>query len=528
MSESTEREGWRKAAPSQKTSRKQPADDGEAVAAVRLDDETLEPEEGAGFLPKASESPVKSRRPTLQISTSTGISEVLEIEWASLIPLEHEPLKTCGNGYFVQAIWRKGAKSSRKELRVMVKIFKSDWAGSAEKLEQKLLLEAGLMKLAADDSESERVAKLFGVSSGEVNEQWKAKLGEHASEALYDSSRKMLALIIKHESGGTLADVLRNTWTADIRHRLKLLHDIAQGLFDLHNNTEKVIVHGDVRAENILITEDGRALLCDFGLAGSRDFVDGEILDTPMASPQKMPFPDASVGMALSFTSSSRRKDVHDFGTLCFEVLTGEESQIGTPLDMEKLPIDTPPAIVELIVCCHSETRNYSIEQARDALKQADEDADRDTNKIFFSYAWGANDCRKPLADAIHKCLVSAGHTVWRDVKDMKKNPNLTDCIIEGLTSCPIVVVLLSPDYVKSSMCLFELENAHRLQKPIAVCIVEPSSWREWKNADGSPVIEADSEIIELAQLKTRLYADCGDASALDWSSGLTVEQKRF
>ncbi|KAG6326687.1 hypothetical protein ID866_12305, partial [Astraeus odoratus] len=45
-----------------------------------------------------------------------------------------------------------------------------------------------------------------------------------------------------------------------------LLSDIAEGLRYLHNH-EPPIYHGDLKGQNVLISDDGHALLADFGLS---------------------------------------------------------------------------------------------------------------------------------------------------------------------------------------------------------------------------------------------------------------------
>ncbi|KAG8950371.1 hypothetical protein FRC04_007813, partial [Tulasnella sp. 424] len=48
--------------------------------------------------------------------------------------------------------------------------------------------------------------------------------------------------------------------------KLNLLHDAAQGLAHLHS-LEQPIIHGDVKPENIVITNEIKGVLCDFGVS---------------------------------------------------------------------------------------------------------------------------------------------------------------------------------------------------------------------------------------------------------------------
>lgn len=48
--------------------------------------------------------------------------------------------------------------------------------------------------------------------------------------------------------------------------KLELLRDAAQGLAHLHS-LEPPIVHGDIKPDNIMVTNDVRGVLCDFGIS---------------------------------------------------------------------------------------------------------------------------------------------------------------------------------------------------------------------------------------------------------------------
>ncbi|KAG8893571.1 hypothetical protein FRB99_001872, partial [Tulasnella sp. 403] len=49
-------------------------------------------------------------------------------------------------------------------------------------------------------------------------------------------------------------------------NRRQLILQIAEGLVFLHTH-DPIIIHGDIKARNVLINDDGEAMLCDFGLA---------------------------------------------------------------------------------------------------------------------------------------------------------------------------------------------------------------------------------------------------------------------
>lgn len=65
---------------------------------------------------------------------------------------------------------------------------------------------------------------------------------------------------------GSLRDLLNNeTMVVDGEHILPILRDVVQGLRFLHTETPQVI-HGNLKAQNVLVDSRFRAKVADFGL----------------------------------------------------------------------------------------------------------------------------------------------------------------------------------------------------------------------------------------------------------------------
>jgi len=112
--------------------------------------------------------------------------------------------------------------------------------------------------------------------------------------------------------------------------RLNLLKQVGVGLTYLHKQKTKFIVHGDLRGANILISNDHRAMLADFGL--SKWVQDSGLLQE--ASPVSA---GSSVSTGLQCAGASpwmapecfgrprvtKETDVYAMGMLIIEVFTG-------------------------------------------------------------------------------------------------------------------------------------------------------------------------------------------------------------
>ena len=317
--------------------------------------------------------------------------------------------------------------------------------------------------------------------------------------------------------------------------RLGLITSLAKGLYYLHNSSCGIIVHGKLTSSNVLLTEHHSAMLINFSsshIINRDDLLSTSDNNTPephsVLSNHKLPneneedqryFAPEMYGEKIAVTS--RKTDIYAFGVLMMEVLVGklidEESWPWEDKMNGKLPLlleETFPTSAELIKSCLSDrpSRPY-IGSLRIDLEQELVLASDSKFDIFLSYAWGRGDIRKPLADQIFLELCSNKYKVWMDTTNMKRD--LKKDMSEGIINSDAAVILLSPDYLNSSNCRFELQ---RIQSSlgslrVVVCIVESDSWMEWKTNDGANLVGYD--LVEFFGLKEKLYPDFSDLSKI-------------
>ncbi|KAF5349262.1 hypothetical protein D9756_009439 [Leucocoprinus leucothites] len=136
-----------------------------------------------------------------------------------------------------------------------------------------------------------------------------------------DNAEQRICLVSPWMENGTLADYLKSC-SPDV-NKLLLAKDIALGLEYLHNN---VIVHGDLKGTNILVTLCGRACLADFGLASVND-TDVVLLSTLESSGHQGATPRYEAPELLidceEKVHRTASSDMYAFGGVCYEIFTG-------------------------------------------------------------------------------------------------------------------------------------------------------------------------------------------------------------
>ncbi|RDB31079.1 putative serine/threonine-protein kinase drkC [Hypsizygus marmoreus] len=130
------------------------------------------------------------------------------------------------------------------------------------------------------------------------------------------------SMVMRWYQNGSASDYLSERVDADI-NRMALVLDVAQGLKYLHTLTPP-IVHGDLKGNNVLITDDGRAALSDFGLSQViEDLLEGPTGFTPsnpQVGPPRWQAPELLEDDALQ---PGLETDVWSFGCTAYELLTG-------------------------------------------------------------------------------------------------------------------------------------------------------------------------------------------------------------
>ncbi|KAF8012171.1 hypothetical protein BT93_I0334 [Corymbia citriodora subsp. variegata] len=234
------------------------------------------------------------------------------------------PVVTSISGFFVVLFgalaivwlikWKQIAESSERMLRLKNRPFKYGEVSKITRNFGQVIGEGGFGKvyLGTLDNGAIVAVKMLSESSKQGYKEFQA---EHK------------ALIYEYMANGNLRQHLSVnmkmhltddhpilTWSK----RLQIAVDAAQGLDYLHNGCKPPIIHRDLKTSNILLNEDFRAKIADFGL--SRVF--GAENDSHVST-----HPAGTFGyLDPEFRTSGncdKKSDVYSFGIVLFELITG-------------------------------------------------------------------------------------------------------------------------------------------------------------------------------------------------------------
>jgi serine/threonine protein kinase/beta-lactam-binding protein with PASTA domain len=126
-------------------------------------------------------------------------------------------------------------------------------------------------------------------------------------------------LVMEYLPGITLRELLRDQRRLNLSQTITIMDAVLSGLLAAHNAG---IVHRDVKPENVLLAEDGRIKIGDFGLAraSSANTATGQQLLGTIAylAPE-----------LVTRGTADARSDIYALGIMLYEMLTGEQPYRG-------------------------------------------------------------------------------------------------------------------------------------------------------------------------------------------------------
>ncbi len=158
-------------------------------------------------------------------------------------------------------------------------------------------------------------------------------------EVIDDGQRPII--VMEHVEGGSLSDLLQAKGSVPWKRALGIVYDVLTGLQAVH---DKGVVHRDIKPSNILITDDGRAKVADFGVAVAAGRSGQTLIDQDDGQAGTLAYMAPEVADGRS--QGTQRSDVYACGAVLYETLYG-----APPRRTEQVIISNqvPPEVEELL-----------------------------------------------------------------------------------------------------------------------------------------------------------------------------------
>lgn len=195
-------------------------------------------------------------------------------------------------------------------------------------------------------------------------------------DAFEDAETKSSCIVMELVPGKTLESILLSGHVKTVEQTLDLVRQVAEGLDYAHRHQ---VVHRDLKPANILVTEDGRIKITDFGIAKvlAREGVVRTV--GVMGTPSYMS-PEQVKGGEID-----ARADLFSLGIIFFLMLTGQKPFMGdTAAVMFKIVYENPalpssvdplltPAHDYVVLKCLAKDRDKRYSSARELLNDLDD-----------------------------------------------------------------------------------------------------------------------------------------------------------
>ena len=122
-------------------------------------------------------------------------------------------------------------------------------------------------------------------------------------------------IVMEYVNGKTLKSLIKKRGALNINESIDIMMQLTSGIACAHDS---YIIHRDIKPQNVMILEDGRVKITDFGIAMALNNNELTQTNSVMGSVHYLP-PEQASG-----SGSTIKSDIYSLGILMFELLTGK------------------------------------------------------------------------------------------------------------------------------------------------------------------------------------------------------------
>ena len=200
-------------------------------------------------------------------------------------------------------------------------------------------------------------------------------------------------IVMEYVEGKSLKSLIKKRGGLTLPETLDIMLQLTDGIACAHNS---YIIHRDIKPQNIIILDDGRVKITDFGIAQALNRHELTETNSVMGSVHYLP-PEQANG-----TGTTIKSDIYSLGIVMFELLTGKvpfkgENAVEIAIKQMKDPMPSvreykeniPQSIENIILKAtakNPKNRYDSVLEMKEDIKTALREDRRDEPKIQFKY----------------------------------------------------------------------------------------------------------------------------------------------
>ena len=217
-------------------------------------------------------------------------------------------------------------------------------------------------------------------------------------------------IVMEYIDGKTLKQLLKKRESLTLTEVIDIMTQLTDGISHAH---ESYIIHRDIKPQNIMIEDDGRIKITDFGIAMALNATQLTQTNSVMGSVHYLP-PEQASGK-----SATVKSDIYSMGILMYELLTGNVPfkgdnavEIALKHMKDKIPSvrkqdpSIPQSVENIIMkACAKNPRNRydTAKEMHDDLVNCLDEEHANDKKISFTYPENDLDSTAPIEVPITK-----------------------------------------------------------------------------------------------------------------------------
>lgn len=200
-------------------------------------------------------------------------------------------------------------------------------------------------------------------------------------------------IVMEYVNGKTLKSLIKKRGSLSLSETIDIMLQLTSGIACAHDS---YIIHRDLKPQNVMILEDGRVKITDFGIAVALNSAELTQTNSVMGSVHYLP-PEQANGSGATVKS-----DIYSLGILMYELLTGKlpfkgenAVEIAIKQMKEKIPSvvalnpNIPQSVENVILkaCAKNPENRYdSVKEMHDDLETVLLDSRKDEKKYVYPH----------------------------------------------------------------------------------------------------------------------------------------------